>query len=58
MSDFVVETRGDDPGVLVVSGELDIATVDQLATEARTALEAYAAATADVPLRANLFEAQ
>ena len=26
--------------------------------EARTALEAYAAATADVPLRANLFEAQ
>lgn len=39
MADFVVETRAGDPGVLVVSGELDIATVDQLATEARTALD-------------------
>lgn len=40
MDDFVVETRAD--GVLVVSGELDIATVDELSAAARTALETTA----------------
>jgi anti-anti-sigma factor len=42
MADFVVNTRAGDPGVLVVSGELDIATVDQLATLARAALDSAA----------------
>jgi anti-anti-sigma factor len=39
MTDFIVETRADDPGVLLVAGELDIATVDELATQAQAALD-------------------
>ena len=39
MTDFVVETGGDAPGVLAVSGELDIATVDQFLAQARAALD-------------------
>lgn len=39
MTEFVAERSPDRPGVLLVSGELDIATVDQLVGEARAALE-------------------
>lgn len=44
MAEFVVETRADNPGFLVVSGELDIATVDQLVTQARAALDSTSSA--------------
>lgn len=40
MDDFVVETRAD--GVVVASGELDIATVEELSAAARAALETTA----------------
>jgi len=40
MAEFVVETGRGEAGVLAVSGELDIATVDQFLAQARAALEA------------------
>ena len=39
MTEFVVESSPEQPGVLVVSGELDIATVDELVAGARAALD-------------------
>ena len=42
MAEFVVEAGGGTPGVLAVSGELDIATVDQFLTQARAALDTAA----------------
>ncbi len=39
MSEFSAEPRPDDPHVLVVSGELDLAAVDQFLDRARAALD-------------------
>jgi anti-anti-sigma factor len=55
LTDFAVETSAERPGVLVVRGELDIATVDQLLAEARTALDTTTSPALQVDLSGVTF---